>query len=186
MSELWLLIAIACVFFTVILVGFALDATATDKKRTVRLLESQVSGSSTIAQSANLRERQMARSFGDRILIPFVGGAGRLAKRITPLDARDRVAKKLLLAGSPPGWDAERVIAFKVIGAAAGLFGGLILTKGPLNLGGLAMIVSVGLLSVAGFLLPDSTLARQVQERQHEVLSTLSDTLDLLTISVEA
>jgi tight adherence protein C len=128
----------------------------------------------------------MAQSFGERVLVPFVGGAGRVAKRITPLDARDRVAKKLLLAGSPPGWDAERVIAFKVIGAGAGLIGGAIIGIGVLDLSGLPMLVVVALLGIAGFLLPDSMVARRVTDRQKEVLGTLSDTLDLLTISVEA
>ena len=186
MSELWFLVAVACVFFTVILVGFAIDATTTDKKRAVKLLESQVSGSSALAESANLREREMSQSFGDRVLVPFISGAGQVAKRITPLDARQRVAKKLLLAGSPAGWDAERVIAFKVIGAGAGFVGGLLVTAGLLHLQGLPMIVVIGLITIAGFLLPDSMVARRVQERQKEVLGTLSDTLDLLTISVEA
>ena len=31
--------------------------------------------------------------------------------------------KKLMLAGSPAGWDAERVLAFKIIGAVAGFVG---------------------------------------------------------------
>ena len=34
-----------CVFFSVLLVGFALDASSTERKRAVRLLENQVSGS---------------------------------------------------------------------------------------------------------------------------------------------
>ncbi len=186
MSDLWFLVAVACVFFTVILVGFAVDATVTDKKRAVKLLESQVSGSSSVAESSNLRDREMARSFGDRVLVPFVGGAGRVAKRVTPLDARDRVSKKLLLAGSPPGWDAERVIAFKVIGAGAGLVGGIAVAAGLLHFNGLPMMVTIALLAFVGFVIPDSMLARKVQERQREVLGTLSDTLDLLTISVEA
>ncbi len=186
MSELWLLIAISCVFSAVLLFGFALDQTSSEKKRTVKLLESQVSGSTTVAEGADLRRREMTRSFGDRVLVPMVGGAGRIAKRVTPLDARDRVAKKLLLAGSPPAWDAERVIAFKVIGAGLGFVGGLLLATTVLHKGGVAMFVVIGLLTVAGFLLPDSMLARKVEERQKEVLGTLSDTLDLLTISVEA
>lgn len=186
MSELWFLVAIGCVVFSVVLVGFAIDATATDKKRAVRLLESQVRGSSSLAESTDLREREMSRNFGERVLVPFVGGAGRVAKRITPLDARDRVAKKLLLAGSPPGWDAERVIAFKVIGAGVGVVAGAIIGVGALHIRGLPMLVVVALLGIAGFLLPDSVVARQVADRQKEVLGTLSDTLDLLTISVEA
>ena len=185
MSEIWLVLAIGCVFFTVLLVGFALDASSTERKRAVRLLENQVSGSHSVA-SANLREQELSQSFGQRVLVPFVGGAGRVARRITPLDARDRVAKKLMLAGSPEGWDAERVISFKVILAGRGLRGlahdrAHAEPPGPVR----SWHASV-LLTVVGFLVPDSLLARKVEERQHEVLGTLSDTLDLLTISVEA
>ena len=46
--------------------------------------------------------------------------------------------------------------------------------------------VIIGLLTFAGFVAPDSMLNRRVEERQREILRTLSDTLDLLTISVEA
>ena len=55
-----------------------------------------------------------------------------------------------------------------------------------MNLQGISFLACVGLLTTVGFLFPDSILARKVEERQHEVLGTLSDTLDLLTISVEA
>jgi tight adherence protein C len=184
MSEIWLLLAIACVFFSVLLVGFALDQSSSERKRAVRLLESQV-GSASIAESSNLREREMSQSFGQRVLVPFVGGAGRVAKKVTPLDARNRVANKLMLAGSPPGWDAERVIAFKVIGAGGGFVASLF-AAGAMHASGLKFFLLVGLLTTVGFLFPDVILSRKVEERQHEILSSLSDTLDLLTISVEA
>jgi tight adherence protein C len=47
-------------------------------------------------------------------------------------------------------------------------------------------IVMIGLLAFVGFVVPDSLVNRRVDERQKEILRTLSDTLDLLTISVEA
>jgi tight adherence protein C len=184
MSDLWLLIAIGCVFFAVLLFGVAIEQTSSERRRAVRLLETQVS-SAPLAESTNLRERQMSQSFGQRVLVPVVGGAGRVAKKITPLDARNRLAQKLMLAGSPPGWDAERVVAFKVIGAGLG-FAVALFAATALHVTGLKWLLVVGLLAMVGFLFPDTLLSRRVEERQHEVLTTLSDTLDLLTISVEA
>jgi tight adherence protein C len=183
MSDIWLVLAIASAFFSVVLIGIAIESGSSEKKRALRLLESQVGGSSE--SSVNLREQELSRNFGQRVLVPVVGTAGRVARRITPLDTRDRLAKKLLLAGSPAGWDAERVLAFKVICAVAGVFGGFVLST-MLQPAPLVSIVAISLLAFVGFVLPDSVVNRKVQERQKEILKTLSDTLDLLTISVEA
>jgi tight adherence protein C len=182
MSDIYLVLAVASVFFAVVLGGLAVEQSMSHKKRAVRLLESQVSSSS---QSINLREQELAQNFGSRVLVPVVSKAGRVAKRVTPLDTRDRLAKKLLIAGSPVGWDAERVMAFKVIGAAVG-FGAGLLVAGLLKGQPFVSLVSIALLTFAGFIVPDSRLNRQVEARQKEILNTLSDTLDLLTISVEA
>ena len=104
MSDIWLIVAVASAFFAVLLIGIAVEAGSSEKKRALRLLESQVGGGST--ESVNLRDQELSKNFGRRVLVPVVGAAGRVARRVTPLDTRDRVAKKLLLAGSPAGWDA--------------------------------------------------------------------------------
>jgi len=182
MSEIWLILAVASAFFAIVLIGLAVESGSSEKKRAIRLLESQV-GSST--ESVNLRDQELAKNFGQRVLVPVVGTAGRVARRVTPLDTRDRVAKKLLLAGGPAGWDAERVLAFKVIGAVTGIAGGFVLST-MFQPAPFISIVAIALLAFVGFVLPDSVLNRKVAERQKEILKTLSDTLDLLTISVEA
>ena len=184
MSEIWLLLAVAGVFFAILLAGVAIEQAQSEKKRAVRLLESQVSGTPT-EQSVDLRQQAMGESFGRRVVVPIVGRAGRLARRITPIDTRERLANKLLLAGSPAGWDAERVLAFKVIGAVGGFVGGLVVV-GMIHPSAFIAVAILGLLTFVGFILPDSVLNRRVDERQREILKTLSDTLDLLTISVEA
>ncbi len=182
MSEIWLVLAVSAAFFAVVLFGLAVESGSSEKKRAVRLLESQVSGSS---ESINLREQELAKNFGQRVLVPVVGTAGRVARRVTPLDTRDRVAKRLVLAGGPTGWDAERVLAFKVIGAVCGVAAGFVAST-IFALAPFISIVAIALLAFVGFVLPDSVLNRTVDGRQKEVLKTLSDTLDLLTISVEA
>ena len=181
MSEIWLVLAVASAFFAIVLAGLAVESGSSEKKRALRLLESQVSGSETV----NLREQELTKNFGQRVLVPVVGTAGRVARRVTPLDTRDRVAKKIQLAGGVSGWDAERVLAFKVIGAVCGIAAGFaassVLAASPF-----ISIVAIALLAFVGFVLPDVVLNRKVEERQREILKTLSDTLDLLTISVEA
>ena len=69
--------------------------------------------------------------------------------------------------------------------AGAGFVGALVLAR-LMHLQGISFMACVGLITVAGFLVPDSLLARKVEERQHEVLGTLSDTSSTCTISVEA
>lgn len=178
-----MIVAVASAFFAVVMIGLAIESGSSEKKRALRLLESQMAGTSS--QPVSLREQELEKNFGQRVLIPVVGTAGRVARRVTPLDTRDRVAKKLLLAGSPAGWDAERVLAFKVIGAVIGIIGGFVLSA-MLQPAPFISIVAIALLTFVGFVVPDSLLNRKVEERQKEILKTLSDTLDLLTISVEA
>ena len=182
MSNLLLVIGLSGIFGAILLAGYAVDATLSERKRAVRMLESQVSATTV---DTNIREREMSESFGTRVMIPVVASAGQLARRITPIDTRDRMAKKLLLAGGPVGWDAERVLAFKVIGAIAGLVGGFLIA-GALGLSGFVVILVAAFLTFAGFIIPDSIVGGRVEDRQKEILRSLSDTLDLLTISVEA
>jgi tight adherence protein C len=179
-----LVLAIACVFGAVVLLGIFVDLSQSERRRAVRLLESQVAG--TTSENVNLREQHLSESFTRRIFVPVVAGASKVARRVTPIDARDRVARKLLIAGSPAGWDAERLLAFKIIGFSGGIALGLFVTTLVGDLAVFIRIVLIALLAFVGFMVPDSMLSRRVGERQKEILRTLSDTLDLLTISVEA
>jgi tight adherence protein C len=186
MSEVWLVLAVGCLFFAIVLVGVFVDQSMSERRRAVRLLESQVTGASGLpTANVDIRAEALSENFSNRVLVPVVGRAGRFAKKVTPIDTRDRIAKKLLLAGSPAGWDAERVLAFKIILAVGGFIGGLVLVR-LLDFTSFLQIVVIALLTFVGFIVPDSVLSSRVEERKKEILRTLSDTLDLLTISVEA
>ena len=185
MSDVWLFLAIGSLFLAIVLVGVFIDQTIAERHRAVRLLESQVTAGGQAAPRVDLREEELKENFGSRVFVPIVTRAGRIARRVTPLDARDRITKKLLVAGSPAGWDAERVLAFKIIGAIAGFVGALLLLQ-IVSLSSFLQIVCIALLTFVGFIVPDSILNSRVEERKKEILRTLSDTLDLLTISVEA
>ena len=129
-SEIWLFLSVASLFLAIVLIGVYIDQTRSEKQRAVRMLETQVGvPSGMAAPNINLRDEQMKENFGSRVFVPVVSRAGRFARRITPLDTRERITKKLMLAGSPPGWDAERVLAFKIIGAVVGFVGALLLLQ---------------------------------------------------------
>src|SRR5438874_4947374 len=130
MSEIWLFLAIGSLFLAIVLVGVFIDQTIAERHRAVRLLESQVTNAGgQAAPRIDLREEELKEDFGSRVFVPIVARAGRIARRVTPLDTRDRITKKLLVAGSPVGWDAERVLAFKIIGAVAGFIGSLLILQ---------------------------------------------------------
>lgn len=185
-SEVWLFLSIASLFLAIVLVGVYIEQSRSEKQRAVRMLETQVAGpSGSTSPNVNLREEEMSENFGTRVLVPIVTRAGRLARRVTPIDARERLDQKLMLAGSPAGWDAERVLAFKIIGAVAGFVGALFLLQ-IISFSPFLQLVVIALLTFVGFIVPDSVLNSRVEDRKKEILRSLSDTLDLLTISVEA
>src|SRR3954467_13445075 len=165
MSEIWLILSVLSLALSIILVGVYIDQSRTEKQRAVRLLETQVVGPSGVAAPApNLREESLKDNFGNRIVVPVVERAGQLARRVTPIDARDRIDKKLLLAGSPAGWDAERVLAFKVIGAVGGFILSVVLFQ-FVSLSAFLQIIVTSLLTFVGFIAPDSVLNGRGEDR---------------------
>src|SRR5919198_2594729 len=113
MSDLLIVLALLATFGAIMLAGFALESALTQRRRAVDVLESQVS---PVAPSTDLREMELQQPFLERALVPFLTGLGSVARRITPADMRRRIARKLVLAGAPTGWDAEKVAALKVFG----------------------------------------------------------------------
>ncbi|HEU0131917.1 MAG TPA: type II secretion system F family protein [Mycobacteriales bacterium] len=129
--------------------------------------------------------REAQPDFGDRVLTPTLHRLTGLGRRLTPGGQAERFRHKLEVAGSPPRWDADRVLAFKALGLLAlGTFGFFL----PLALGGSAL-PAIGLavvLGVLGYFAPDLWLYQRAYERSEQIQRTLPDALDLLTISVEA
>jgi tight adherence protein C len=118
----------------------------------------------------------------DRVLLPFARFMGRQARRVTPAGWIESLDRKVRLAGSPPGWSVERILALKLVLAAAGGIGGWLWVGrlSPVALG----LAALG--TVVGYNLFDAVLYGRGRERQKLILKQLPDTLDQLTISVEA
>ncbi len=178
MSSLYLALGVIGTFAAVLLAGVAIRFSA-ESRRPVQVLEAHLRQA-----GVDVRQQVLQRPFVERVLGPAVSALATLAGHLTPSGARDRIANKLVLAGSPPGWNAERVLAFKGLGLFLGAgLGYVVGVAGDPNLLG---ILWVPLLAATFFLVPGAALGQAVTHRQEAIRGALPDTMDLLTISVEA
>src|SRR6476469_8991170 len=129
--------------------------------------------------------KELDRPFGERVLEPFQARALKIGRRLSGADSFERIHRKLEIAGNPPGWSVDRVVAGKVIGAVAGLAIALLFS---LMLGAgvpIRIVVVLGGL-VVGFFGPNLYLYQKAYDRSKAMQRELPDAIDLLTISVES
>jgi tight adherence protein C len=182
MSNLWLVLALVGTFLTIFLIGVVIDMLLRERNRPVALLESQVG---QVTDSVDLRQQELEGSAVDRMLMPSARRLGRGVVRLTPFDLNARIQEQLVLAGNPPGWDAERVVALKIIGGVIGVIGGaLLMTLVPIS--GWLKILFVVIIGLIGYTMPSSQVRSMAAKRQRTIQKQLPDVMDLLTISVEA
>jgi tight adherence protein C len=182
MSSLWLGLALVGTFLTIVLVGVVIDMVLREKHRPVSLLQAQVG---EVQHVPDLREEALQGSAFQRAIMPGAVRLGRAFERLMPYDMHKRVDQLLVYAGSPAGWDAERVISLKIVGAVGGLILGLFVGA-LLPWGGVWLILAAAFFAVFGYLLPGAYIGGMARSRQKEIQRTLPDVMDLLTISVEA
>lgn len=136
-------------------------------------------------QLADAREDEMMESIGARVLAPVGRSLTDLARRLTPVGYVDSVKRKIVLAGSPPGYEVDRFLIMKLLGAASvilwiGLAAAFLGDHRPFAI--LVVLFASGV-CIFG---PDIILDDRIKRRRDEIERRLPDTLDLLVISVEA
>src|SRR2546423_1341331 len=181
MSSVMLPIALIATFGSVLIVGLSLESSRRVRRHTAQLLQAQV-GDVTLPDQ---REQALAKPAVERIVLPVIGALGAIGRKITPAETRNRLQRKLMLAGSPAGWDAEKVVAFKVVGTGTMLLVGFMLAKAA-HLHGLLGTGLPILMTLVGYAMPGAWLGQAGAKRQESIRRALPDTMDLLTISVEA
>jgi tight adherence protein C len=177
-----LLIGALAMFLAVFAIAYSVQAIVAERRQVYRTLQAIRAAE---LRPADLRNRELARPARERLVKPLYNAALSVARRFTPAGAREGIRRKLVMAGSPFGWDPDRVLVAKV----ACLSGGAVLGLLFLALFGLAWPLRVlGFLAIGllGYWLPNMVLTNAVQRRQAEIRSALADSIDLLTICVEA
>lgn len=128
-----------------------------------------------------------AGSFVERIVSPGVFQLSELVRRFSPQGYADEVRQKYVHAGRGEADSVDRFLALK---ALCTLFSGLagigIIFLGLSPFSGLMNLMFGGGVAYGLFVFPDKRLDGSVKARQANIQRQLPDTMDLLTISVEA
>jgi tight adherence protein C len=129
----------------------------------------------------DMRHAVLQHSAADRVVDPLIEKLARIARRLTPAGLLESLERKISVAGG--SWTVDRVLAAKAALALVGaLFGVVWLIGHP---GPASVLILVAATEAGGFL-PDLLLYNQGIKRRAEIELSLPDTLDQITISVEA
>jgi tight adherence protein C len=182
MSTPLLLVGAVAVFLAVFTVALSVQSIVAERRQAYRTLKAL---RAVEIRPADLRNRELARPARERLIKPFYAAALAVTRRFTPAGARENTRRKLIMAGSPASWSPDGVLVAKL----AGLVGGVVLGLLFVAIFGFAWplrVLGFLALSLLGYWLPNIVLTNTVQRRQNEIRRALPDSIDLLTICVEA
>jgi tight adherence protein C len=126
------------------------------------------------------RSAVMRLPFGARVAGPAIRSTAELVCRFGPKGLTEQTRKRLVLAGLSDRVDADTFLAISLLGP----IGMLALLVTLSQLGSVAPIAWI--LVPGSAFLPKMWITRGVEARQRAIRLALPDTLDLLTIAVEA
>jgi tight adherence protein C len=175
-------VGITAAFFAALLGAFVFSDVALQRRRVAQQLRTM--DSFEIA-ATDVRARELAAPARTRLVFPGARRLGNVARRISPAGLVERLQQELLYAGSPRGWDAERILVIKlVLGVTLALIGLASAATGQLQpLVRIALPVTG---AFVGWFAPEWILRSRSRVRQDQIARELPDALDLLSITVEA
>jgi tight adherence protein C len=131
----------------------------------------------------DFRQVVLQQSAQDRVVRPAAAAAARQMRRITPAGYLDGLERKLNMSGMAERWTIEQVLAAKFLGGFGGLLvGGALFLTSPSVSRFVLFLLFVGIFAFA----PDARLSSRATDRQQAIERDLADSLDQLTVCVEA
>lgn len=173
------ILAAAAVAASIPLLWWSVAGTRTGTRSVDRSVLMGGGGGGTV----DLRTAVLQRSATERTVKPLAGALARLARRLTPVGWIESLDRRITLAGRPAAWPMERVLIAKVVLGLAAFGVGFLAFSGNRTLTWL--LVWAGMTAL-GYFAPDLLLYSRGKERQETITKALPDTLDQMSISVEA
>ncbi|MCL1594217.1 MAG: type II secretion system F family protein [Actinomycetia bacterium] len=133
---------------------------------------------------SNTRQLMLESGAGQRVVLPAVKALGATLLRVSPVGWADSLRRRLVLGGSQvDNYALERLFAAKFALGALGFLLGLFLLS---DASSLRRFLLGTVLAVVGFMIPDAIAANRGRKRQEQIEREMPDTLDQVTMSVEA
>jgi len=154
------------------------------RRKNAPSIEERLEAFGTLDRPVTLEEIELSLPFSERGLAPLLTGLAELAMRFSPAESQRALQHKLDLAGNP--YEMSRFVGTRILAglllAGLGIAVFFLATSLPFLQRVLMPLVGGGL----GYYLPVLSLGSKISRRQREILRSLPDALDLLTICVEA
>ena len=180
---IWIIVGVVVVLGiigTVFLVRYGMNASASSGDLQVRLEE--YAGRS--AAPLTLEEIELSQPFSQRVVRPMLIKLAQAFSRLSPSKTKADMELKLDLAGRPNNWGPAEFSGIRIFVAL--VLGVLIFLVVLMSQGFMTAVFSAGGAAALGFFLPVLWLRSKTRARQDEIVKSLPDALDLLTITVEA
>lgn len=132
----------------------------------------------------SLEEIELSLPFSQRVVRPMLVTLSNSFSRLSPARSREAMELRLQLAGRPYNWGPSEFFGLRIfVALLLAVFAFLLIS---LSQGFLIALLAGVVGALIGFMLPILWLRSKTQRRQGEIVKTLPDALDLLTIIVEA
>lgn len=136
---------------------------------------------------ASLEELELQLPFRERVIEPIVKSMLSVAGKVSPSKNADKIKHNLEMAGNPNGLTATMFTGIRIVLFVALTLIFLLLTQlGGSDFSGVQKFLGPVLGGAIGYVMPGIWLDRKIKARKHNILRSMPDALDLLTISVEA
>ncbi|MCL6471885.1 MAG: type II secretion system F family protein [Firmicutes bacterium] len=179
MSDSMLLLSLISLFMSAFLLSMSTSMAASNRmhiKKSLKKLD--------IYGEVSTIQDELSEPFLNRVILPLAKVFTHVGRKLTPAGYLDAIRSRLVVAGLSKDFDADRFLSYK----GFSLIGGSTLAVLFIVVAGQSAAQAVlGAIFAGGcFFLPDLWLSRKIAARQKAIRLALPDTLDLLTISVEA
>jgi tight adherence protein C len=165
---------------TILLIRFGMRAPAGSGDIQARLEEF----ASHTGAPLTLEEIELAQPFSQRVIRPMLVGISKRFSRLSPAKSRAALEQQLEMAGKPNNWGATEFSGLRIFVAL--ILGVLFFLLVSISSSFFTAFLAAAGGLVVGYFMPILWLRSKIRQRQAEIIRSLPDALDLLTITVEA